>query len=80
MRGVLRVLSPTCDPSHGLVTAAPISVHNPPSAVVLDVLAERGFTVVLDVIRADVPSHLSRPQPDAPLAIVCRQEKSWVCK
>ena len=47
--------------------------------MVLDVLAERGYTVTLDVMRSSVPSHVEPFVPgDATGArIVCRTEKSF---
>ena len=47
--------------------------------MVLDILAEHGYSVALDVVRRDVPTRL-RPDPAAPgeFAVVCRVERSWV--
>ena len=47
--------------------------------MVLDILAEHGYSVALDVVRRDVPTRL-RPDPAAPgeYNVVCRVERSWV--
>ena len=47
--------------------------------MVLDILAEHGFNVTLDVVRRDVPTRL-RPDPLAPgeFIVDCRVDKSYV--
>jgi adenylate kinase len=46
----------------------------------LDVLTERGFTVVLDVVKVQVPSHLDPIVPGdvAGPKIICRTEKTLI--